>query len=391
MEIELLEQAITEIAEYNPVAAGLAELKRKYGNIAVDVSTPKALDEAKRVRAEIREPRYETEKIRKALKAPALAHAKLIDTEAARITAELLAIETPWDDAIKAEETRKEAEKAAREAAERSRIMAITERIVGIRQYIELAASCRTAARIHELQEKLARISLDGFDEFTDEATAAHADAMKRVEALLVEKHLAEQEQERIRAEQAAKEAALKAEREAFAAEQAKAKAEADRLASERLAQIAIEVEAQAAAKAAAQAELDAQRAQLAAAKAELDARIKAEQDRHAEVVAQEQAKLDAEWAAKAEADRSEALREQEKLDAEWAAKQAEEQTAKLSAEIEAQPTPDQRDESAMWVAITNAEPSDADVVWTCIKACSDEYGWTTEQATKRLAAITYL
>ena len=136
MNIELIDDVSAEIGEYNPVAAGLAELRRKYANVVVVVGTPKDLEEAKRVRAEIREPRYECEKIRKALKAPALAHAKLIDTEAARITAELLALETPWDEAIKSEEARKESEKAAREAAERARIAAITERIAGIRQYL---------------------------------------------------------------------------------------------------------------------------------------------------------------------------------------------------------------------------------------------------------------
>ena len=129
MNIELIEEVANEIGEYNAVAAGLAELKRKYGGIVVDVSSHSAMTFAKAVRAEIREPRYECEKIRKALKAPALQRAKLIDTEAAQITAELLAMEAPWDEAIKAEEARKELIKAEVEQAEREQAAKIQARI----------------------------------------------------------------------------------------------------------------------------------------------------------------------------------------------------------------------------------------------------------------------
>ena len=100
-----------------------------------------------------------------------------------------------WDD----EQARIRAES---DRIERARITAIHERIANIRGYVSLAAQCRTAARIEELLGKLARTSLEGFEEFSEEAATVHADAMKRVEAALVEKHLEEQERARVKAEQ---------------------------------------------------------------------------------------------------------------------------------------------------------------------------------------------
>jgi len=369
---------ITEIAEYNPVAAGLAELKRKYANVAVDVSTTKALDEAKRVRAEIREPRYETEKIRKALKAPALAHAKLIDTEAARITTELLAIETPWDEAIKAEEARKEAEKAAKEAAEKARIMAITERIAGIRQYVELAASCRTSARIQELQDKLAAMKIEGFDEFEQEATQVLKQTGDKVEAILTARLEQEAEQQRIKDEQATEAAKLAAARAAFEAEQAVAKLAADQAAAAAKAEADRVAAEQAAQAAAARAELDRQRAELEAARAAHMAEIAA-------------AKVAAEAA---EAARVEALREIETPPAPEAVDAALDDASTCCAPdgicTDACSRDDAREEAAMWNAITAKEPTDADVMWICISAVAKEYGWTTAAATERLAKIAW-
>ena len=190
---------------------------------AVDVATTKALDEAKRVRAEIREPRYECEKIRKALKAPALAHAKLIDTEAARITAELLAIETPWDEAIKEEETRKEAEKEAKASAERARITAIHERIASIRGFHTLAVECRTAERAMTVATKLVAAWMEfdieaDFAEFSTEAQEVYNQTRDRIEAIVTQKKADEAERARIKAEQEAEAARLKVEREAQAA-----------------------------------------------------------------------------------------------------------------------------------------------------------------------------
>lgn len=346
MNIEILDEVSAEIGEYNPVAAGLAELKRKYGNVAVSVASPKDLEEAKRVRAEIREPRYECEKIRKALKAPALAHAKLIDTEAARITAELVALETPWDEAIKSEEARKEAEKQAREAAERARVMAITERIAGIRQYVELVASCRTSERMQALQDKLAEIKIEGFEEFEDEAQQVWTQTGAKVEELLNAKREQEAEQERVKAEQ--QEAALKLarERDEFRAQQAAARGEAERLA----AQVAAMQAAQAAK---AKAEADAAAADLAIQRAAFE--VEAAEARA--IVAENKARIEQQQAADAA---MAAAHEAEVLQV-------------------AEPAPAE-----------DKGPSDAECMWVAISAVTQAYDMTTEQATARLAAVQW-
>jgi hypothetical protein len=319
--------------------------------------------------------------MRKSIKAPALAHCKLIDAEAQRITAELLKLEEPIDQQIKKRESELESEKAAREAAEKARVIAITDRIAGIRQYVELAASCRTAARIYELQEKLARISLDGFEEFADEAVAAHADAMKRVEALLVEKHLQEQEQEKAKAEQAAAAAKLAAERAEFAAAQAEAKAEADRQAKEI-----------ADSRAAHEAEV------LRVTKANRDAAI-AEADR----IATERQRLDDER--KAFEDQKLKAKVQEVMDrVEAMASKEQSDLADLPSVSSAlPPAPEAVDstpieplipltdfESPAATACESAEPSDGDLIWTAQMAIAAEYGLTTQQAFNRLKAIDW-
>lgn len=297
MNIEMIEQETTEIAEYSKTEAGLADLRARMEHVEYDVMTVKGMAIAKADRAEVRGLRTGIENTRKQIKAPALARCKLIDAEAARITAVLLKLETPIDEQIKAREAAIETEKAMKEAAERARIVAITSRIAAIREYVALAAACRTAARIDDLLGKLSKISLGDFEEFAEEAALAHLDAMKQVEAMLIEKHQQEQEQERIKAEQVAaaeklalerkqmeeERAAMQANLDAQRAEQeAIAKrnrdaaiAEADRLASERQ-KLADETTAQ---RAAEQAEFNRQREELAAQRAEIDRQIAFERE----------------------------------------------------------------------------------------------------------------
>jgi hypothetical protein len=378
---ELVQAASTEIAEYSRTETALADLRARMANVEYDVTTTKGMAVAKADRAEVRGLRTGLEAMRKSIKAPALAHCKLIDAEAQRITAELLKLEEPIDQQIKKRESELESEKAAREAAEKARVIAITDRIAGIRQYVELAASCRTAARIYELQEKLARISLDGFEEFADEAVAAHADAMKRVEALLVEKHLQEQEQEKAKAEQAAAAAKLAAERAEFAAAQAEAKAEADRQAKEI-----------ADSRAAHEAEV------LRVTKANRDAAI-AEADR----IATERQRLDDER--KAFEDQKLKAKVQEVMDrVEAMASKEQSDLADLPSVSSAlPPAPEAVDstpieplipltdfESPAATACESAEPSDGDLIWTAQMAIAAEYGLTTQQAFNRLKAIDW-
>lgn len=111
----------TEIAEYSKTEAALADLAQKYKGVIFDMATREGMGTAIKGRAELRTYRLDLEKERKRIKEPALRKAQLIDSEARRITSELVALEDPIDAQIKREEERKELErtKAAREMQEK--------------------------------------------------------------------------------------------------------------------------------------------------------------------------------------------------------------------------------------------------------------------------------
>lgn len=313
----------------------------------------------------------------------------------------LLALRDDWDEVVAAE-------KAAKETAERARIAAHMARIATIREYVPMAAGCRTAARVDQLLTKLSLTSLADFEEFSDEAAAAHVDAMERVIAIFDEKTEQEAEQARIKAEQTAAAEKLATERAEFEAAQAEAKAWAEKLAADNAAKAAAQraefEAAQAAAKALADAEFAAQSKALAdqqAAAKEAADKAKAEQEaiaqrnRHAAIeeadrLATERQRLDDErkafeaqvakahrLAAQAEADRINAQCELEKPTAQ--------ETVPDSAPALAVHAQDAIEKEA-----PISDPSDADLMWTAVRAVANEYVWTTEQATTRLAAVQW-
>lgn len=275
-----------QIAEYNQTAAALTELRARYVR-TYDVSTTAGMTEAKAARAAVRGYRVALEKTRVEIKAPALERARLIDVEAKRITAELLAIEEPIDAAIKAEEQRKAEEKAAKERAEAARIETIKFRIAYFQDRV-IAASNRDSKTIKAILDDLEAAKLDEADyqEMLPSAVAAKIAAIEKLEAMLTERIFYEQQCERIKAEQEAEDARIQVEREELARLRA---AEEARQAEER--RIAESARREAEAKLAAErqrqeAELRAQREQqereAREAKALRDAeeaRIKAERE----------------------------------------------------------------------------------------------------------------
>lgn len=172
----------TKIAEYSPTAAALADLRQRMATVVYDVTTAKGLDVAKKDRAELRGLRTALEAKRVELKAPALEHTRLIDAEAKRLTAEIVALEAPIDAQVKAEEARREAEKQAKLEAERKRITAIQARIDDIRRSVADATGW-TSVQIAERRNEMAATREDAlwhvpFSEFGDEAKAARDSAV---------------------------------------------------------------------------------------------------------------------------------------------------------------------------------------------------------------------
>lgn len=58
------------LVEFDAVAAGLADLKARFGNVIYDVGTTSGMAAAKAARLEIRAPRYAVDKVLKATKEP---------------------------------------------------------------------------------------------------------------------------------------------------------------------------------------------------------------------------------------------------------------------------------------------------------------------------------
>lgn len=124
------EAPTTALEEYRPVAAGLAELQKRYGSLVFDCRTAAGDRWAREARKELVTLRTTLEDKRKALKAPALERSRLIDAEAKRIEAAIRAVETPIDDQIRAVEQEKEAERDRRRQEEAEKIAAVRRSIV---------------------------------------------------------------------------------------------------------------------------------------------------------------------------------------------------------------------------------------------------------------------
>lgn len=189
------------VAEFDRVAAGIADLKKKYDKVVFDVATTSGMAQAKAARLAVRQPRYEIERIRKDAKAPILALGKHLDTEAKRITTELLAIEGPIDQAIKNEEDRKERERLAKIEAERQRVAALQERVAELRGNQSLSASSGSALLAQHVEDLEALIVDDSFQEFEQQARDAKAGGLGRLREILAAAIAHEAEQARIQAE----------------------------------------------------------------------------------------------------------------------------------------------------------------------------------------------
>lgn len=336
----------TTITEYSPIEAGLADLRSRYAGVAWDLRTVAGNEAARKARKELVSLRTTLEERRKELKVPLLEQAKLIDTEAKRITGELLAIETPIDEQIKADEARREAERKAKAEAERQRVAAIRAQIDGIAAKAAGAVRVRKSSAAAGVLAELLAVEVDdvALAEYADEARKVLADAIEAVRAHVAA--LKEQEAE------AARIAAERAELERQKAEAAeRERAERERLAAERAEQERVAREARQVEEARLrgireqqEAEARAQRERLEAAQAE----VERQRQEHERAAREQQERLEAEAraereriaAAEAEVARQRAdveRREREQREREEAEQRAAEAARVREAEIAAQ------------------------------------------------------
>lgn len=228
---------LTPIAEYSETAMVMADLRSRHEGVVYDVATPKQMKLAKEARAEIRGYRVALEKTRVEIKAPALERCRQIDSEAKRLTAELVALEEPIDVQIKAEEARAEAERLAKLEAERLRVEAIQQKIQQIRD-VPAGLVGKPSVIIAGQLAKLRETTLDEAELGADylAATDALTAAIARVTELLTAQQEADAEKKR----QADRDAEMEAMRAKMAEQQRliDEAEEAKRVEQERLAQV---------------------------------------------------------------------------------------------------------------------------------------------------------
>ncbi len=285
----------TAIAEYNQTEAALAELRVKYADAAFDLMTVAGNKAARAARLELVTLRTTLEKKRKELKEPALEYSRRIDSEARRITAAILELETPIDEQIKADEARRERERAEREAAERARVEAIVARLEFIKGVPARMAGRSSVVIDTAIADLEAREVGDDFEEFRERAEQAKTAALVALRDMRA--RVAEQEEEarRLREEREA----LRREREAQEKAAAEARAAEEAAAAERRRKEDEE-------RAERQAELDAEAARLAAEREAFERAQREQAAREAEAQAEKEAAERAEREAREAAERAE-------------------------------------------------------------------------------------
>lgn len=282
----------TAIIEYNATEAALAELKNRLSDAKYDVTTTAGMDTAKKDRRELVTLRTSLEAKRKEIKAPALERCRLIDEEAKRITLELLSLEEPIDEQIKAEEDRKAAIKAEKERIERERISSIQQRIERIRSLpLGIAGMDSEDLKLYISKVEAAQIGGE-FMELAEEAATVKAEVVASLKDALSKLLEQEAEAERLRLEREAEERRIAEERE---------KLEAEKAEQERLRKIE-------------QDKLDAERAELRRQQEEMDRKAKEADERERKRQQEEQVKIDAE-----RAEQEKKRQEQERVECEKA------------------------------------------------------------------------
>lgn len=184
--------AVTDIAEYRPHEEQIVRLEATYGKLVVDCSTSEGLANAKEVRVDIRDVRYALANTTKTALVP---YQKAVKDAQARVNQvkefgetlkdRVLAIETPVDEAIKAEEKRVADAKAERERVEAERVEAIRAKITRFSS-VAAAYASRSAADVAGILQgvKESVILPEEYGEFEAEGTIARDNAIEQLEAL---------------------------------------------------------------------------------------------------------------------------------------------------------------------------------------------------------------
>lgn len=184
--------AVTDIAEYRPHEEQIVRLETTYAKLVVDCSTSEGLANAKEVRVDIRDVRYALANTTKTALVPyqqkvkdAQARVNQVKEFGETLKDRVLAIETPVDEAIKAEKKRVADAKAERERVEAERVEAIRAKITRFSS-VAAAYASRSAVDVAAILQgvKESVILPEEYAEFEAEGTIARDNAIEQLETL---------------------------------------------------------------------------------------------------------------------------------------------------------------------------------------------------------------
>ncbi len=274
---------VTFVAQsYAPFTEALEAAIAKAPSLTYEISTKTGMEVAKEGRALFRNIRTSLEKKRAAAKAPILEIGKLLDSRAKEIVQRIEPFEAQFDNDIKAEEQRIEAEKAAKAKAEAQRQADMQAGIDNIKN-APLTAINLSSSGIQTIIDHLNALDTHAanFAERGDEAEFVRKEAVAQLQSMMDGKRAQEQ----------------------LAVQQEAARLESERIARELEAQRLAEEKAQREAMAAQATELARQKAEMdqrARELAEAEANVRAAQEA---ILAAERAKMEDEVRAKQEAE----------------------------------------------------------------------------------------
>jgi colicin import membrane protein len=298
----------TAIAEYSPVVRDLAELKRRLGGVAYDLTTAAGLDQARADRWLCVKMRTALEEKRREIKAPALERSRAIDADAKLIEAAIREIEAPIDEQVKAVEAAKEAERQRKLQAEAEKIAAVRRRIVDTFTCLPAPGVRPSAAELMAMHDRIATEPVN--DSYGD----LQIEAEETKKATLSALHDRIADQQGVEAQQAE----VERQRQFFLEEQ---RQETARRAAERVEQDRRD------------AELAAERERLRQVEAEVMAAHRAENARREAQIAAREAEVARREAEAREADEARQRAEQAKRDRLAAEREAERQAEIAAAE----------------------------------------------------------
>ncbi len=179
-----IETGKVEVEVFSQTDAALAHLREKYA-VVPSTETDEGYAFVKAGVRELTGYRTKLDAERKRVKQPYLDAGRIIDTEAKRITAELVAIEEP----VKA--AKKEADDREKRKQE-ERIARLQKKVDAIAAWVGRAKGS-TSSTIAEIIEEVDQINIDDFYDLTSEATRVKNDTLDRLNELYTEKMSAEQ------------------------------------------------------------------------------------------------------------------------------------------------------------------------------------------------------